>query len=435
MKKGLVTVAVVFAFLPRIASASGGLIGDCSDCHTMHNSEQGKAVAKMGFNGTITETPLVNLLRRDCIACHAQNGPNNVVELAGGSRIPQVYHQDTTDLAAGNYRYIDSMGSSRKGHNVVDLFSGGDDNADEFGAPPGRFSADIHGSTYSVNSTFDQFTCAGSVGCHGTRSQLLSGNTVDNGTANIFVGVKRTGLAAISGAHHKNYDGAKNGENYPDNGNAVHDGQRVANGYRFIVGLKGYGNEITRWSNIDKTSHNEYYGGDPSQSTLGHGLNGCSTCHVGGNGAGPNPYLALNSALQVPNNSISGFCTTCHGRFHSSGDPECFENNGVSGAFLRHPSDYVIPDRDEYSAYTVYDITAPVARPTLYTASTDVVTPGTDMIMCLSCHKAHASQYDYKLRFDYSVMTAGNYADIGTAQTKGGCLACHTQKGVLPENR
>ena len=39
------------------------------------------------------------------------------------------------------------------------------------------------------------------------------------------------------------------------------------------------------------------------------------------------------------------------------------------------------------------------------------------------------------LRFDYQAMTAGFYADVPTAQAEGGCLACHTAKGVAPQNR
>jgi predicted CXXCH cytochrome family protein len=80
-------------------------------------------------------------------------------------------------------------------------------------------------------------------------------------------------------------------------------------------------------------------------------------------------------------------------------------------------------------------LSAPVARPTLATASSGTVAPGTDMVMCLSCHDAHGSQYDYILKYDYTVMTAGAYGNIPAAQLVGGCLACHTEKGVLPANR
>jgi len=232
-------------------------------------------------------------------------------------------------------------------------------------------------------------------------------------------------------------------------GESAHDGAIVAAGYRFIPGLFGYGNTVDRWQNVNSTDHNEYYGS--TATAVGAGA-GCGVCHqegTAGTDALGNPVggfssrAATTSYLKVPNNSMSGFCATCHGVFHSMGS-----ENGTSGAFLRHPSDWVIPASGEYAAYTSYDITAPVARPTVYTAASGTVTPGTDMVMCLSCHEAHATQYDFMLRFNYGTYTgadglydgsgtmdAGAYGSIGAATAQGGCLACHTTKGVLPENR
>ena len=449
MKKILLVAAVALPVFPVIVCASGGLFGDCYDCHTMHNSENGLPVAIV--NGGISENPIQNLLRLDCIACHANDptGGTKLWTMPGGSVVPQVAHGGGTDaLAGGNFSF--GIGDSNKVHNVVDLFEGQwDHNAGDpsdiltFGAPPGKAPAvEEHGYfksvfTTNIDTPFNAFTCAGARGCHGTRSQILSGDTIDGDsnatTDNEFeILERRTGIAAITGAHHQNYDGAKDATNYPDDQTAYHDGKRVADGYRFIVGLKGYGNEVTRWSNIDENNHNEYYGGDAGLPT---DKTGCAICHIEGYAGGTNSYSAFNSTIRVPDNSMSGFCSTCHGRFHSSGDGGDIVENGISGAFLRHPSDYVIPNTGEYAAYTTYDITAPVARPTLYTVISSTVTPGADMVMCLSCHYAHGSPYDYKLRFDYNVMTAGGYADISSAVAEGGCLACHTTKGVLPENR
>jgi len=95
----------------------------------------------------------------------------------------------------------------------------------------------------------------------------------------------------------------------------------------------------------------------------------------------------------------------------------------------------VIPDRDEYSAFTMFNVNAPVARKhanfVVGMSPSGTVTPGEDLVMCLSCHMAHASPYDGMLRFDYTQQTAGNATTgLGT-----GCLACHTTKGVLPQNR
>ena len=447
MKKMIVVMAALL-LIPGAALAQQGLVGDCYDCHTMHNLEDGLEVVAGG--------PIPNLLRLDCIACHADsNEAGKLKTLPGGSIIPQVNHQGgADDLAGGNF--YNGIGDSSKVHNVVDLFAGQWDNnagdpADiaEFGAPPGTApAAHYHGLTRGVFTTdqatpFDAFTCAGARGCHGTRSQILTGSTIDDdgnaATANAFVlGERRVGIAAVSGSHHNSYDGAKDAVNYTEGGGAsVHDGQAVADGYRFIPGLKGYGNETTRWENVDSTEHNEYYGNNAGTFGLApEPTSGCGICHIQGTSLGGlSSRASFDSTLRVPGNSMSGFCGTCHGNFHSSGAGGDYVDNGVSGAFLRHPSDYVIPNSGEYAAYTTYDLSAPVARPTLFTASSGTVTPGTDMVMCLSCHEAHGSEYDYILRFDYTAQTAGGYDTIALGQAEGGCLACHSTKGTLPELR
>jgi len=87
----------------------------------------------------------------------------------------------------------------------------------------------------------------------------------------------------------------------------------------------------------------------------------------------------------------------------------------------------VIPASGEYSFIsTTYNADVPVARTAAvlsgYTSATDTVTPGSDMVMCLSCHVAHGSPYDDMLRWDYSGMIAGSGSDTD------GCFACHTNK-------
>ena len=476
MKK--ILVLFVLLAMPLVASAQG-LVGDCYDCHTMHNSEEGQAAVVLG-DGTTSGTPIPNLLRFDCIACHA-NDPDGGSKIYTGasndSVIPQVAHGDdfANSLAGGNFSYVEDgflgVGSSRKGHNVNDLFGPNgaiafqeDNNEGAQNEPPGLVHSSDRGA-FTVATNFDMFTCAGARGCHGTRDQLIGDITfTQNGDGNFAAGSVdfRVGLAAISGAHHDSYDGVKDALNPANSAEAVHvggstaaafgdSGYGVVDGYRFIPGLKGYGNQTNRWENND-ADHNEYYGVttgfDPTDQ-------GCQVCHIEGNEGNANQdvtdldgeellgtRMALDSTIITPNNTMSGFCSSCHGTFHSSGSGLDYEaggiDNGVSGAFLRHPSDYLIPDYGEYAAYTTYTASAPVARPDItgYTLGGDTnVTPDVDMVMCLSCHVAHASDQDFMLRFDYGVMTAGEYADIGTAQGIGGCLACHTEKGVLPEDR
>ena len=135
-----------------------------------------------------------------------------------------------------------------------------------------------------------------------------------------------------------------------------------------------------------------------------------------------NEYLGLvneNSGGgfdDIGGNTMTAYCTGCHGNFHAQSD--------VNGYWIRHPSDAVLPTDGEYADYTAYDPVAPVARPDLTTiGAPQTVVPGTDMVMCLSCHRAHGSPYDDLLRWDYDDMVAGGGGADGT-----GCFVCHTAK-------
>jgi hypothetical protein len=375
----------------------------------MHGSEGGNESALIS-----------NLLRLDCIQCHAQDplgGSTSAVwtGLSASSEIPQVAYLDTDlvdGLAGGNFSLANA--DDGKAHNVNDLF--GDDfligtgtfEANVSDAPPGNSgAAATNHAVFTVTDKFDAFTCAGARGCHGTRAQGMEDD--NNGTTDGFQGVLRTGMLAINGSHHANAEGAKDSA---QNLAGVHNGATVAAGYRFIPGLKGFGNPTDRWENVDENSHNEYYG-----DATAINIAGCTTCHISDTSS--SDRIGTDSTLKVPNNSMSGFCSTCHGNFHSSGT-----NNGSSGAFLRHPSDFVIPEgTTEYAAYNTWVVSAPVARPALASAVDADVNGGTDLVMCLSCHVAHGSDQQYLLRFDYSTMIAGSGGTAGV-----GCLACHTEK-------
>jgi hypothetical protein len=377
--------------LPALSVAK--IDGNCSDCHTMHNSEQGLPVG-VSARQFDNPSPVPNqaLLRMDCISCHAQGGGERIVIMPGGSLVPQVYHTDPVgDLAGGNFAYISGTKAgvaepgSRKGHDVIDL--GLPD--DIFINPPG-----FQHNDFPTRFRTENFTCAGVNGCHGWRNQKVANE--------LGILVPRTGLAAISGAHHANEDGA------------LRQADTVAASYRFLQGLFGLENPDPnyRWQNVSPESHNEYYG---VSGPLGIQTRweDCFSCHVGSTEATAVSYIT------TPNNSISGFCATCHSDFHS------IPGTGTS-TFLRHPSDFIIPDRGEYAEYTTYELTAPVARPLVDDSPSSSVQPGKDLVMCLSCHMAHASPYDGMLRFDYATMVAG----VGAGTTRTGCLACHTAKGT-----
>lgn len=342
-------------------STHAKITGECVNCHTMHNSQGGTAMATYGG-----ETgPNSFLTRGSCIGCHAQGTASKIVTV-GTSQIPQVYHTDTTDLAAGNFAYIGTKGgatgSDSKGHNVIDLFGANSDGA--LNAAPGVYM--IHGDII----TDSVLTCAGDRGCHGTRQD-------------------DTGTAALKGAHHGNVDGK------------CATADTVANSYRFLLGTKGLENTTDKWQNKDANSHNEYYG-KTTPTTYD-----CSSnqCHASG------PAKPLNS-------TITDFCGTCHPDFHGTGNI----GGSTTSPFTRHPTDIVIKNEGEYASYTTYSVEAPVGRTSVPSSMSGTVTPGTDVVTCLSCHAAHATNYPDMLRWDYSATIAGG----GGADT--GCFTCHTQK-------
>jgi len=335
--------------------------GPCVNCHTMHNSQDGTS---MNFDNS--ENPNELLLRSDCFGCHARGIAQNIDPLTGA---PQVLHTDPTDLAAGNFAYITAAKArvtadqNTAGHNVIDLGAAYYETV-LTSAPPGP---------HPDKTTDTNFTCAGRYGCHGWRGGAL------------------TSMVAIKGSHHRNIDGKCDTANY------------IYNSYRFLLGVKGLENTTDRWQNKDSNSHNEYFGDTTPMQYQ------CANCHAG---------MMVTWPVKPANKTISGFCGTCHSYFHFL--------EGIGGdnssPFTRHPSDVVLPNSGEYSAYTAYSTEAPIARTTVSDTPSPTVAPGTDVVMCLSCHAVHATAYADILRWDYSDMIAGD------SSKSGGCFNCHTQK-------
>jgi len=204
--------------------------------------------------------------------------------------------------------------------------------------------------------TASNFSCAGVYGCHGDR-------TVTDETS------------SVKGAHHA------------DDGTI--DGVSTGTSYRFLKGVLGLENPTTAWQNASSTDHNEY-----------KGVNGPGT---------------TSSTTTPANGTISGLCAECHGYYHGTG---AAETGGTASPWLRHPIDISLPSSGEYTNYTTYSVVAPVARVTVPETPSGTVTPtGTDndIVMCLSCHGAHATDY-------YKLMRWDNQANMD------GCVVCHTSK-------
>lgn len=368
----------------------GAIGGPCVNCHTMHNSQDNQPM-NLANDFDTPGRPNDSLLRASCLGCHAQGA--NALELIGTDLVPQVYHTEfTNNLAGGNFYYVENESSAR-GHNIAALT--GTDSVLLY--PPGGIRQTFHFGASDLVTT-DNLTCSSTLsandwgGCHGNRSSYLPSHV------------------GISGAHHDNRGG----------GAAVDpaiDDMEPGHSYRFLLGVKGY--ESADWEYAKTVSnHNEYFGLSQPVS-----LSGCDNVANGCHGDG---------GVRAPDGTISQFCATCHGNFHTlrvgSGNDTTGNSSGVGddavSPFIRHPTDLAIPASGEYSAYTTYNLQAPVARPTVYAAPSSTVVPGTDIVMCLSCHYSHGSEYNDMLRWSYSSMIAGS----GGAYSNTGCFVCHSTK-------
>lgn len=302
-----------------------------------------------------------------CWGCHATGTSNNIDPF---TQAPQIDHMNATDLAGGNFAYITGnkagwTGDTKtRGHNVVNTMVT-DDNFRAGTYPPGdEFSQSGEG----FNNT--TFTCAGKYGCHGDR------NIIDE-------------FKAVRGAHHDGGTVLKFGSI-----NESVQGATVGTSYRFLYGVKG--GEDPDWQATASTfDHNEYKGVTTGTES--------SKTYPGGN-------------------TISGLCAECHGNFHGSTD------TGGSSPWRRHPTDLSLPgEGTEYTAYTTYNVEVPVARTSIPNSPRTQVTPSEtsdDIVMCLSCHRAHASPYQDILRWKYEDMKVG--ATGSTANS--GCFVCHSTK-------
>jgi predicted CXXCH cytochrome family protein len=89
----------------------------------------------------------------------------------------------------------------------------------------------------------------------------------------------------------------------------------------------------------------------------------------------------------------------------------------------RHPVGMALPtdgDMDFYN-YTEFNPAVPVGRTDLtgWTGPSSTVTPGEDVINCLSCHRAHGSEHKRHLRWDPTAPGAS-----------GSCATCHISKAA-----
>lgn len=236
MKKVVFSVLLIAVAIFASTSAFAAVTGVCSSCHTMHDSQNGSAVATGGPNSV--------LLKEDCIVCHSTGGIGP--EVIGSAEPLNGLSGTAGVLAGGNFAWV--AADDTKGHNVVGV------KAADVNFP----GLDIPGNAAAMAA---QLTCAGTNGCHGDRS---AGN--------------EDPLSSLTGAHHGNVDLVAG------NTNTAAD---VPNSYRFLNGIKGIEDadyEITVTASGAGVDHNGYFGSTTTNAQTISAF--CSNCHSDFHGAG-----------------------------------------------------------------------------------------------------------------------------------------------------
>ena len=339
--------------------------GSCSNCHTMHNSQNNSAITTAGANPA--------LLKHDCVGCHSSDSSSTYYEL-DGCKIPVVLYtggEPTEYLAGGNFYWVKEElgGDDTKGHNA--FLNEADDNLEE--APGGKIGCGTSACHSNLSNPYTDttFGLKGKFGCQGCHIKVRH--------------------------HAQDHQNGQNGLVNSEEGGWY----RFLSGHQFTsVGVEGYENGTWEAGMHDgndhsgSSEHNEYLGNEDIDGGYGFGADG---------GVG---------------HTTTAFCTGCHGLFHD-------QQLDANAMWIRHPSDRTLPTSGEYQACASYDPLSPVARGSLQESSSASVTPGTDMVMCLSCHHPHGSPYPDMLRWDYAAQISGGGEGCATGR---GCFFCHTTK-------
>lgn len=339
-------------------AAEAGLAGQT--CGACHTMHNSQnGISMTTLNGAGDSARDYLLMYRGCLACHTSDQAGG--KLNTDTSAPAVHHTGGDPGAGFGYNAGGSFW-----YPLDDETKGhniADLNSPDTNHPGGG------ANTPGDSGTFDpaNLTCTS---CHGSGNMHhanVGGSDANAGTQVQTVWVKGTGAAS----------------------------------YRFLTGSI-WGGEKGDWEfsgaagNIDEDEHNIYSSGGVYTSD---------------------------------SNGISSLCNNCHGDFHGTGT----EGSGSgSSPWARHPTDIGLEDTGgEFDSYGTYWASVPIAVINDDITTTGIVVTMTDYdsmvdrfeyVVCVSCHRAHGSEYHDMLRWSYSSVVAG------TSGSKVGCTKCHTSK-------
>jgi hypothetical protein len=416
-------VVVAFAFGNAYAFHDGG-VAKCEGCHTMHNSLNNKAMTGTANTGMVQFASGPYLLKANdqssaCLNCHesaTDTGPNGyhistaTSKLTGGSAPLQRTPGGDFGWLKKSYVYTGRSGTPTTwngyGHNIIGV---------DYGYTAAIATTGGKAETNAPGNGYDkaQFYCSSCHDPHGRFRQDGSSNV-----ANVDGGGSGTVLPIVtSGSYGPN--GANGVDGVLDPGIVA--GATTVGAYRLLAGV-GY---------------------KPKSYAAAPAFTAAPPLAIA-----PQPYNRTEASSQtrvVYGKGMSEWCGNCHSNMVKTG-----YTSGMGG--LVHPAgstavlpDFIIANYNSYvksgdltgsgtTSYTslvpfeegVADI-AGLNAPAL-TAKASLVTPvnsgptsGKSNVMCLSCHRAHASAFPSMTRYmvDVQFMTVADSAGIAEYPVPG----------------
>jgi hypothetical protein len=306
----------------------------------MHNSQQGSPIAyTLDTTGTklVSDKPLKNLLKTDCLGCHSHTGAETIVDMIDVT-VPIVlnfiepsYPPDgstTSALAGGNFHWMIGGGDAY-GHNVSGI-SGEDlrfpPNLAPGGVPRGEECANCHGTLATAQS-----------GCEGCHVPFHHDNSVD-----VVLSGKEQGWYRFLGSVMQRDDQL----GPPPEG---------------VVGI-----EAPDWEkNPRADQHNTYQG----QS---------------------GPY-----ASYLESGAIDQKCIGCHSLFHNETVVSSTWIRHPVDVAIPDAGEFVgLTTYDPLVPVARQNVSSA-------DTNFSVVKRGSDMVTCISCHRPHGSPYPGMLRWGY----------------------------------
>ncbi len=366
----IVLLATCMVTLGGPSTAEARVTGVCSNCHTMHYSQNGGVLPAWGSTG-----PYQYLLTNTCVGCHSNPSGNTTIvnntPIVLTSTEP-TYPPDgssSSALAAGNFYWVLHATSRNSdpdtsGHNCL--------------AIPGM-TADSHLS--QAPGMPDSASGSSCARCHRRIESCTSCHTPAHHADDTGGGV-----VGASGGWYRFLNSSEHGT--------------------ASTGVKGI--EDSDWEQtVSSSDHNEYngcnnpYGNDDNSIS-----NDCAGCHYKFHGIN---YTDTDGTVLADNKSPWFLHPTHLALADTASGAEYHNYNNGNGY---NPLAPLARDPDRLATMTTSTSTVYVAYGTA----------DGDQVMCLSCHRAHGSPYPDMLRWDY------NTCQAGTPNSNCGCFVCHTQK-------